>query len=325
MQLVAGKKAIIEKVSLQSPSISLQQTSSKLLKAYITSKKLSKLSDTLPEHDCTGIILKTTQCDIGFNMKRLLMYVTDESGFLIRIERTVTDPSELVYIQSWMDNTHEMTREAKIWTFCDLKILPFDTVEGCAVATWTEYSSYRDTMHLSRMEELRQWYSSSFAKISLDLLLDKLKTIPVCASVPKSLTVIIGFATLVQQQGLNVTHKGIDEMYQVMIDVGVRKHISAVCPNALLKDLLDFYHSDKVEQESNTVINTLTTSQNESSKMEHVVKFLNELLQKKAIMLQYVLRKKVSTRQYEVIEIKRVCVESLTRLYCHNITLVSYH
>ena len=66
------------------------------------------------------------------------IYMTDESGLLLRLERYFD--SEEFFAPPWKMTKY--SRECSlVYSFQNLKLINFDTVQNCAVALWTEYSA----------------------------------------------------------------------------------------------------------------------------------------------------------------------------------------
>ena len=69
----------------------------------------------LEEQDCTGYLLKTQFCD----QNKLAIYITDESGLLLRIEREDCNDSDLL-MRQWTTVSHESGGK-KVISFRDIR------------------------------------------------------------------------------------------------------------------------------------------------------------------------------------------------------------
>lgn len=165
MQLTAGAKTQMESI-LSSPlplnTLASMGFSSrvfaKLFRVHAIAKKLSANllpSSPAPEVDTAGILLRASQ--EGITEERELIYMTDETGLVLRVERNRTldhDDSSISMSTSARQNIESPTTVA----FRDLRITHFDSAENCAVAVYTQTSSV--ARKTPRFSALLKWAKS---------------------------------------------------------------------------------------------------------------------------------------------------------------------
>ncbi len=194
LQLYTNKKSRIEKFgsfAFQEAFEYVRYTPPKvksMLTINIESKKIDKTSPNLPEVDCSGYLLFSTQLQC-FNLTRLLVYLTDKSGLMLRVELDDCCPTDSHVREIGKIKNCEL--EQRSVTFSNLRVAPFDCVQGCAVAIWTEATEVIHGMH-----EHVQFNSISFAPspAQTELLMHKINAgIPAIVKTPQSLAIIFGY------------------------------------------------------------------------------------------------------------------------------------
>jgi len=139
-------------------SISRMNDISKKTKTYIK----------LEEQDCTGYLLKTQFCD----QNKLAIYITDESGLLLRIEREDCNDSDLL-MRQWTTVSHESGGK-KVISFRDIRVFPFDELENCAVGCWTQSTSISQS-ESKRSTIVNNWANTQNSVLISDKLLSYLE------------------------------------------------------------------------------------------------------------------------------------------------------
>jgi len=332
LQLHANARAMMEKITPQPSKEFLRLSGFKkrkynnLLWAQLLSKQMEKSCLHCPEHDCIGYLLKVSIVIIGDGGgKRVYLYLTDESGFLIRVERDFYNLSDSCSSQ-WVCGSHDF-RQGMILPIRDIRILPFDPVEGCAVGIWTESSSLGDLTNCERMFMLKEWCSSTSGKLICDNLLDKLGShLPCFNKLPNTEAIVIGFVIAFKVHMSGKDHKIVNTTvdgfmgqsessgttFKIDIDTGKGRAIEAILPPKFVSDLLDVCLSDlKVDNMhllENDVMQDLLALDLES---------LNKQICERNTLFSFELNgpKKLSDVCYEVAGIKRADILSTARLY----------
>jgi len=288
-----------------------------LLKAQLLSKQLKNLCMYYPEHDCIGCLLKSSSAIQGAdNRKRLYLYLTDETGFLIRIEREVCNVPDS-HTSKWIHRTHEFGQSI-ILALRDIRILPFDNGEGCAVGIWTESSSFHELVSCERLQELKDWYSSSVGKGLCDNLLERMGAqIPLFDKVPTQMAIIIG--TVVSLR-LHFQRRDHSHAIHLEIDIGKFRPIEAIAPIHVVSDLLEPCSSD-----TNSGWNDLFRNTAKHDSLSNALKSLSRRVYENQTLFRFVLRTLLKQIDccYEVTSIKKVDVRSLAKLYLRSDTVTS--
>lgn len=109
------------------------------------------------EYDFIGVVLRVveqTDRDVLVSI-----YLTDRSGLVLRVQcGTMKGFGDSVGLRSSV--AAECVEHPRVAVFRDLHILPFDTVDNCAVADFQAVSCVRPQHMEPRTEELRQWAES---------------------------------------------------------------------------------------------------------------------------------------------------------------------
>ena len=194
MQLSANKRTTMERIDKFSHQEALdlvcfsRRNIESMLTINIESKKLHPNSLHLPEVECLGYLLLLKQIRHS-HMLRLSIFLMDASGLMLKIEVDESFSSdshfrELKKIQQYMI-------EERLVAFTDLRLAPYDHVEGCAVAIWTQSSelmfgeSKDNNKHPNRLVPSTE---------QADLLLHKLcMGMPTTLKTPRTMTIVFGY------------------------------------------------------------------------------------------------------------------------------------
>ena len=161
-----------------------------LVQVHIESRKLNASSIQSPEYDLVGYLLKTREVIIGVTT-RYLIYLIDQSGLVLRIERDAFSEKENELIH-WKNNTHEYGRGLILHLF-DIRIRPFDPLQGCAVGIWTKHSSCQEVKSNQKGLRVKDWSECSEGRKVCDFILNRMNVhIPANGKLPKQFAIIIG-------------------------------------------------------------------------------------------------------------------------------------
>lgn len=106
--------------------------------------------------DTIGYVLKVVECNTDlFSLYRL--YLTDESGFIIRLKIEFSEGSA----HPWINNDIE----GKLIALRDVQLYFFDEIENCAVAAWTEKSDFVQKLNCRVTNRLKSWSVSKDGKM----------------------------------------------------------------------------------------------------------------------------------------------------------------
>eukprot|EP00555_Chaetoceros_dichaeta_P000747 CAMPEP_0198279310 /NCGR_PEP_ID=MMETSP1447-20131203/66855_1 /TAXON_ID=420782 /ORGANISM="Chaetoceros dichaeta, Strain CCMP1751" /LENGTH=427 /DNA_ID=CAMNT_0043974471 /DNA_START=1247 /DNA_END=2530 /DNA_ORIENTATION=- len=333
LQLHANARAMMEKITPQPSKEFLRLSGFKkrkynnLLWAQLLSKQMEKSCLHCPEHDCIGYLLKVSTLIIGDGGgKRVYLYLTDESGFLIRVERDFYNSSDSCSSQ-WVCGSHDFG-QGMILPIRDIRILPFDPVEGCAVGIWTESSSLGDLTNCERIFMLKEWCSSTLGTLICDNLLDKLGShLPCFEKLPNTVAIVIGFVVALKVHMSSKDHKSVNNTavdgylgqndtsgttFKIYIDTGKGRALEAILPPNFVSDLLGVCLSDvKLD-----VMNQLKTDAKQNL-LALDLESLNKQICETNTLFTFALNspKNLSDVCYEVAGIKRADILSTARLY----------
>jgi len=223
LQLCNCTKTRIIKLSHNAKSAALsgfvKRTCLSFTKLHVYSKSFESPFDI----DFIGIVLLSiTRRSARKNFN--LVYFSDESGLIIRLERE--DCHGCSDTGQW--KLSRKTSEGCVFTICDVEIMPFDHFEGCAVMKWTPKSSI--TSNYKRREES--------IKNSFDVDANRKARLRTMVSagvsrdmiIPNSLEVFVGYLV-----GVSLVNSL--QSIALLIDCGNQnKHI--LCPNEKINELI---------------------------------------------------------------------------------------
>lgn len=166
LQLTAGSNTQMESVS-SFPTAKDTLTSigysrrlfEKLIHVHLTARKLSTdelPSSPAPEVDTAGILLRVLREGRGCTEERELIYFTDETGLVLRVEREHPPDEEADFDSLSWSARQNIERHCTI-AFRDLRVTHFDSTEKCAVAVYAETSSIVTKVAGDRLSELKEW------------------------------------------------------------------------------------------------------------------------------------------------------------------------
>jgi hypothetical protein len=163
VQLTANSRTCLE--ALESSVVPTRRSSQStkrwfqnLFRIHLQSHKLQGSADKnsrLVDVDTVVVLLKVETLDSSADEK-LLLYVTDETKLILRIHCDIV-PSGLER-SSW---EHQSGKEGvmRILSLSNLRVLPFDRVENCAVARFCD-TSILSKEASNRLDLLRNWAES---------------------------------------------------------------------------------------------------------------------------------------------------------------------
>jgi len=151
VQMTANEATPIHDIHFR-PSNYMPRRFYNIFRVHLSSKKLRDGSALLTqEHyiDTAGIVIRASYTQPTHNK----IYLTDESGLILRVETSVTDFSSMLL--SAPEICLDRFEHRKCIAFYSLQLMPFDNTENCAVAVYT-HSSLVKTQDCYRLKELKK-------------------------------------------------------------------------------------------------------------------------------------------------------------------------
>lgn len=130
--------------------------------------KKTKTYIKLEGRDSTGYLLKAQFRD----QNKLDIYIIDESGLFLRIEREDCNDYDLL-IHQWTTFSHESGGKKVIY-FRDIRVFPFDELENCAMGCWTQSTSISQS-ECKRSTIVNIWANTQNSLLISDKLLSYLE------------------------------------------------------------------------------------------------------------------------------------------------------
>jgi hypothetical protein len=310
MQLTAGAKTQMESI-LSSPLLPSKLTSlgytnrvfAKLFRVHAIAKKLSGNllpSSPAPEVDTAAILLRVLQ--EGSTEERELIYMTDETGLVLRVERDRTSDQDDIFIsrsQSARQNTENPTSVA----FRDLRITHFDSAENCAVAVYTQTSSVASKT--ARFSELLKWAESPSGRRLLRRIAACMDSgIPLNQPASNQTAIAIGYIA-----GFNIPERSNDSHLEIMVDCGMAELQVWELPFFLLDDALSLCN----------VAREPVSLEREVDEKYAKLKVLGKIFGARGLLLVFALRRKSNMAcedgKYEVRKVNVADSNALAHVY----------
>ena len=296
LQLTAGAKTLMG----PSPSGKLEQLPgyiprrfTKLVAVHAMSKKLENrnlLASPDTEVDTVGVVLK-----VAVEEHQYSIYMTDESGLIVRVirEGSLKDTDPLKCLSS---NAEQNLESPIISSFRDLRVLPYDRMEACAVVVFTSNSS-TFTKPNSRASKLQTWAAHSSLLLRTAALLDVGLPMTLRVDDDKSNKIALGYIMGLQPQ------KG-SQTIKVQVDCHALSDLQVwYLPLFLFHDTIALLEGSS---------GRLSLKPEEESKYANL-KVLGKLLGGRGVLLRFGL-KRMGTG-YEIHEISAVNAHALANIY----------
>lgn len=310
LQLSAHRSTIIEKIDIHPPLQALQMVGyskrkfDSLLRINIKSKKLNCNNVEPPELDCAGYFLETKEIELT-NTTRLLLYMTDATGLLLRIENDDYNKSD-TFIRD-LKRMKQLEMKDRFLMLRNIRLLSFDYVQGCAVGVWTKSTdcSYR----YSKMKQIGQneHFVPPPTEEKSEFLLHKLNAgVPVGLKLPKSLSIAFGYVVdFVAKRSVTPYLNDIETTYQFHISIdcyGDEVILNALIPQHLLQSFLDTSLDENVQP-------------HDASDVARNIHTLHERIVGRSILLRFLLQEiNRHDDSYTLLEISKADTISLTKM-----------
>jgi len=275
---------------------------SSMTRFQIISKKTTSLTEC-PELDCMGYLLHVHTESIGSD-KRLFIYLTDESGLVLRL--TKLSCLNDAFMLQLFGGSHSKG-QGMVICIRNIRIFPFDVVENCATGFWTD-STYHMKPSCCRSKELNSWANSTqgnFICSNLShLLLNKFP----CGNIPSSLKTLIG-QIVGFINGVERDEGDLSTRWVVLIDCGQDRCVEAVIPLNLLHKI-DHTLCDELIIESRNK----WPQDNIQETDEINILLLGKRLRESGILFNFTLEE-VKTEKLRYFEVKKIGKADSTALF----------
>jgi hypothetical protein len=190
------------------------------------------------EVDVVGCIVKINRLDDNTSSA----YLTDESGFVMKIIRTHRAQNNNPFHLGNVDQ-----KLPAVVAFCNIEVTSFDTREQCALSIWSTSSCKAKHSMRSRCEEIQTWCNSAPGIEHCSTVLDRINArIPTCAGPFNRFRVCLGYVLgfdecepILEANGMNV-----------IIDYGEEFPLTARLPFHLFSDVLQLTQSNSTADAS---------------------------------------------------------------------------
>ncbi len=246
LQLSANKNTKIEQLDAPTRDKALEivgyqkQSFDPLLFLIIKSKKLCVNEIKYPEVDCKGYLLDFEVTTIERILK-LVLYLTDASGLLLRIEHEAYCESDNFIRDLKQMKSRDISE--RYLMFCNIRLLPFDHFRGHAVGIWTKFSFSFDGQSKKQSCDIDKYKTSPPTKDKYALLLHQINLgIPIGFKMPKTMSLTFGYITDFTVMRSEETAQNKEEVNRIHMSFdcfGDGSVIDVLIPNNLVQSLLE--------------------------------------------------------------------------------------
>ena len=306
MQLSAGSWTMLQLLSPQPGLESLKLSGCRLreytllLRIHLASKALLESSCVVhPEYDLIGFLLNVEEED-----GNIQLYLTDESGLIVRVDRQLDLNSHATMSQvETMKRNCEMVNHT-IVALQNIRVMPYDTASNCAVGLWTQSSLHAKEKN-DRHQSILSWVRSDYGTNTCNLLRTLLKLrIPASGSLPSKSCVAVGYISAIQNHFDNIN------MWRFTIDCMGSMSLEVNFPLVQLERLLRIYGEG-----------------NDTDRLTNIddwIKFVTKLLHEKEVLLQFTLLQD-GAGQYYIMNMREVDLLAFSRLMLTDGNIVAKH
>lgn len=320
MQLTAGAKTQMEsRTSSPIPNNILAsigystRSFVNLFQVHLTAKKLSANmlpSSPAPEVDTGGIVLRVSQEASGGSEERESIYLTDETGLLLRVERDHSPDDEDTFRTLSASSRQNIENPGTI-AFRDLRLTHFDAANNCAVAVYAETSSVATKAAGGRFLSLIKWAESRAGNVLLRRVAACMDAgIPLNQSCSSTMATAVGYIT-----GFTIPDTpGTNHSYlKITVDCGMSELQIWDFPFFLLDEALSIC----------SVAPEPVSLGHEQDEKYAQLKVLGRLFSARGVLLLFSLRKKISNmadsteeeERFEVRHVKAANPDTLAEVY----------
>lgn len=212
---------------------------------YIKSKTENQSRSN--EVDFMGCLVKT-RCERNSSWTRVKAYFADESALLVRVEREFENHYEAT---QW--KLRNESQQCEVFAVQDVRVMPFDSVEGCSVVSWTNSSSLGRNS-VDRERAIRKWMIKEPATFAQMKGLMEAGLFAKKSSL-SNVSVVIGY--IVGVTACQDNSNNLDGFAFFQIDDGaVMRHILCSLPKA--KEIYQMIHWGSFDQDKEGINNDST-------------------------------------------------------------------
>lgn len=216
-----------------------KQSFDSLLFLSIKSKKLCVNEIRYPEVDCKGYLLDFEVTTIQSILK-LVLYLTDASGLILRIEHEEYCESDNFIRDLKQMKSREISE--RYLMFRNIRLLPFDSVRGHAVAIWTKFSFTFDGQSKKQSSDIDKYKTPPPTKDKYALLLHQINLgVPTGFKMPKTMALTFGYVTdftVIRSEEAAQNKEEVNRIHMSFDCFGDGSVIDVLIPNNLVHPLL---------------------------------------------------------------------------------------
>ena len=244
---------------------------------HVCSRQLLKSqnqSAVLEECDFIGIVLKVVEHSSGGNQK-MSIYLTDKSNLVLRVQcGSLKGIDDHIGLRSPV--AAESVEHPRVLTFRDIRVLPFDTLDNCAVAELLATSSIRSHKLEPRTDSLKQWAESEPGLACL-----------------KRLAAYMDTGLCVQQQPTATFVTAVGYISGFKVEASNQLHVLVDCATSHIQEWAFPFHLLRTFIPPESASGSVSLSPEEES-MCSKLKILGKFLRARGVLLKFTLKR---TRQ----------------------------
>jgi hypothetical protein len=260
----------------------------------LEAKKISDTATFHPEVDCCGCLVRLKEIEMEDSIQ-LLIYLCDESGCMVRLERVLYS-EDISTFRLWKKNMLESQRGSCLF-FRNVRIISFDPLEDCAVGLWTD-STIQCSSEGDREHGLTQWFDKEGHRTI------EIKSLQLSIGIPSNEmapNLCVAYGTIMKFGITPFVH--IDKIsslseftWEICIDSGISV-LEAFIPVRLHTNFIQCLSSDE-----NSVLSTLFSKKYTSHELKNVLKYLQHFVCQRSRILHFVLDSGSSA----ILQVKRI-------------------
>lgn len=259
------------------------------------------------EVDFMGCLVKTS-CERSSSCTCVKAYFADESALLVRVERQFEN-----HIEATQWKLLNKSQEREVFAFNDVRVMPFDSIEGCPVVSWTK-SSIIGRNCLDRERSIKRWTTTepaTFAQMKglMDVGLFAKK------SSPSHVSVVIGYISGVTYQS---NTKDPEKCVTFQIDDSVAiKHVLCSLADANGMHKIIFCDTfDQNEEKANDKSTKFTGmgASDDTADGHAVMESIAHSLEMSGILFQFTVEQDEGADCFRLLHVKRADTKALADL-----------
>lgn len=300
----------LEKYNLLPPGYK-ERKFTPFFRLHVASRKLltSQSFYSVEECDVVGVVLKVVEHSDAKDRNRCV-YLTDESNLVVRAHCKDSDLADVFGLTRTEESqTGLVCENPTLVAFRDMRVLPFDEIENCAVLEFLDRSSSHLPQRHQKVETLQQWADSPAGKTKLRKVTSYLDAGLYSMQRSQSdFATAIGYIT-----GFSSSWTSSHQL-RIAVDCGMPQCHEFELPFDLLKDVMNAAAS------SESVSTTATEDEGVVSRLTHLGKFYRA----RGVLYKFILKRKsrivqkggtTSPVEYEVCQVHLADMESIAGVF----------